>query len=149
DSPPGRGRQAAQENGYEDCDTGFAQFLCSSDPFALFAPESLAQQVLLDLSGCGARQGGHEVDPLRTLVMCKVFAAESDQIGFAGLLPGLEHNESVRDLAPALVGSRNNGCLEHRGVFVQEAFDFEGGDILSPGYDQVFFAIDDFNKAFA
>ena len=51
---------------------------CSADALALVLPETLAQQVFLNLAGRRARQSGDELDALWAFEMRQILAAKSE-----------------------------------------------------------------------
>ena len=53
----------------------------------------------------------------------------------------LQRHERLRPLAPALVGDRHDGALEHRGVRADRLLDLDRGDVLAAGDDHVLAAV--------
>ena len=54
-----------------------------------------------------------------------------------GRLPLLQGDPGHRPLAPLVVRHGDDRCLQHRGVAGQRRLDLDGGDVLSPGDDDV------------
>jgi hypothetical protein len=78
-----------------------ARILASS-----FCTRPLAQHEFLNLAGSGGGQGS-EYDRFRRLVVCKLAAAEIDDLVRGCRRPRPELDEGARRLAPFLVGSRH------------------------------------------
>src|SRR6516225_6341102 len=74
-----------------------ARIICSSrrsmDPPFLALPIALAQLALQDFAGGRARQCGDEVDRFRQLVTGDALARVGDDLGFARMAVGFEHND--------------------------------------------------------
>ena len=60
---------------------------------------------------------------------------------------GSQDDEGDRHLAPALVGTADDGGLDHRLVLVEHPLDLGAGDVLAAGDDHVLEPIDDVDVA--
>src|SRR5580765_6853767 len=95
-----------------------------SHSLPLIAPVLITQEVLLNLAGRRARQSFDELNSTRALEVSEVRAAEPDQLLFAGLGAGLQHNKRAHGLAPAFVGCCDHSRFEHCRVLIEKPFHF-------------------------
>ena len=77
-----------------------------------------------------------------------MLAAPAGDVGFAGVLPAwLQGNERARGFSPLFIRARHHGGFKHCRVFVQGVLDFNGGDVLATGNDDVLEAVLDLDIA--
>ena len=89
-----------------------------------------------------------EDDRLRRFEVGEPVAAELDDLVRLNVArAGLQRDERARRFAPLFVRPRDDGGVLHRWVFVENAFDFDGRDILSTGDDDVFRAVAELDVA--
>src|ERR671911_3244062 len=86
----------------------------SVDAFVLSGPFAVAKDVLLDLAGGGLGEGA-ELDRRGAFEVRDPLAAELDDLALAGPDAVGQGDERLGPLAPALVGGRDDGALEHGG----------------------------------
>src|SRR5215207_6712396 len=141
---PGRSDGVAAPSGHapdagrcEDAPTGSARLKSLSvDPPLAPGPLRLAQRELLHLAGGGLRERA-ERDRVRALVVREAVAAERLDLRLRRARTLLQRHERLRPLAPALVGDRHDGALEHRGVRADRLLHLDGRDVLAAGDDHV------------
>ena len=104
----------------------------------------VAQDKLLNLTRRGLRQL-LEHHPLRAFEVGKVVSTKRDEFRFGRGLAGLQGHECARYLAPFFIRLGHNGDFHDRGVPVQDAFHFDGGDVLSARDNDVLGAVLDFD----
>src|ERR1019366_1016700 len=74
-------------------------------------------------------------------------AAPGDQLFGGGGVVGLEADEGFRHFPPFLVGEGDDGDFGNGGVIGQRLLDFNGGDVLAAGDDDVLHAVAHFDVA--
>ena len=63
------------------------------------------------------------------------------------VVPGLQHDERLRRLAPLLVRHADHRAFEHRRVLVERVLDLGRADVLAARDDHVLLAVDDVDRA--
>ncbi|PAV67246.1 hypothetical protein WR25_02371 [Diploscapter pachys] len=97
-----------------------------------------AQDEFLDLAGGRLRQR-HQRHMPRRLEVRQALATPADQL-FAGDIPlglGTQGDEGMRGFAPARIGPRHHGGLEHLRMLVEHLLDLQRTDVLAAGNDDV------------
>src|SRR5208282_418977 len=110
--------------------------LCSADPLVLTGPFAVAQDELLDLAGGGLRQRP-ELDRVGALVVGEALAAERDDLVRGGYGTLVEGDERLGPFSPVRVRDPDNRAFEHGGVGAERLLDFDAGDVLAAGDDDV------------
>src|SRR3954463_516679 len=110
------------------------------DALRMIAPLAVPQGELLHLAG-GRLRERPELDLPRRLEAREHGLAVGDDLARSRVLARGERDECLRYLAPLLVGHRDHGRFEHRGMADYRLLDLDGADVLAPGDDDVLLAI--------
>ena len=84
-----------------------------------------------------------ELDRRRAFEVGQAVAAEVDQLGLVGGLPGPQHHQRLDRLSPALARNADDGHLRHRRVLVETVLDLDRADIFPAGDDHVLLPVGD------
>src|SRR5271166_857390 len=106
----------------------------------LVRPLAFAQHELLHLAGRGLRQRP-ELDRVGALEVREALAAERDDLlrGRRGTL--VERDERLRPFSPVRVRDSDDRALQYRGMGADRLLDFDAGDVLAAGDDDVLAAV--------
>ena len=102
-----------------------------------------AQVAFEDLSARVFGQGGGEDEALGYLKPSKMPRAVPVKFVGRELGAGLAYNHRGDGFDPLGVGYSEHGDLCDAWVKVDRLFHFSAGDVLSPGFEHVFFSVDD------
>src|SRR3954463_8039003 len=96
----------------------------------------IAQHEFLDLAGRGFRYRP-EHNRLRRLEARHMLSAECDDVGFRRACVLLQLDERAGHLAPFGIRLGDHGCEQHCRMLVEHVLDFDRGDVLATGDDDV------------
>src|SRR5258708_26340039 len=105
-------------------------------------PEPFAQCALEDFAGAGLRQlEVGELDATWNLVTCQRSTAVRDQLIHTERDPGFQHDTPHDQLAPLCIGYAEHRSLATGPVFVEDALDLTGVDVLAARDDHVLHSV--------
>src|SRR6266567_275555 len=110
-------------------------------------PKFFAQLELLQLAGRRPWEGAHEANAMWNFEVRHVRSAEVYDLLFLGHLPIPKNHERHWRLPPLLGRDADDSSLQDCRILVEDVLDLNRGDVLTPGDDHVFGAVDDVDIA--
>src|SRR5262249_7992336 len=117
-----------------------------ADLRVLVRPFALAQHELLGFARRCLRQRA-ELNRVRALVVCEALPAERDDLLRGGRAALAERDERLRPLAPVRVRDPDDRAFEYGRVGGDRLLDFDAGDVLATGDDDVLAAVAELDVA--
>src|SRR5262245_53005566 len=142
---PGR-FSADGSNGQLACVSAGSGMLHPADLRVLVRPFTLAQHELLGFARRCLRQRA-ELDRVRALVVREALPAERDDLLRGGLGALAERDERLRPLAPVRMRDPDDRAFEYGRVGGDRLLDFDAGDVLAAGDDDVLAAVAELDVA--